>query len=123
MASAFGAAEAVSTALNRPAEARQALSQFENQVSSALDRFSWFIYRMNRPAIRDLFMNPKNYLRMQEAILSLLSGEVFGPSPIHFRLTLFKGLYYIKSGIDYVMKMTTARPSISKPSAAVSVNP
>jgi flavin-dependent dehydrogenase len=123
MASAFGAADAVSTALNRPAEASRAFAHFEEQVSRALDRFSWFIYRMNRPAIRDLFMNPRNYLRIQEAILSLLSGDVFGPSPIHFRLALFKGLYYIKSGIDYVLKTTIARPSISKSSAAVSVNP
>jgi flavin-dependent dehydrogenase len=123
MASAFGAAEAVSVALNRPAEAQRALSRFEQQVSRALDRFSWFIYRMNRPAIRDLFMNPRNYLRIQEALLSLLSGDVFGPSPIHVRLTLFKALYYIKSGIDYGLKMTTARPSISKPSSAVNANP
>ncbi len=52
---------------------------------------------MNRPALRDLIMNPRNYLRMQEAVLSMLSGDVFRPSPVHGRLTLFKALYYAKS--------------------------
>ena len=34
-----------------------------------LTNFSWFIYRMTSPAIRELFMNPRNYFRMQEAVL------------------------------------------------------
>jgi hypothetical protein len=38
-----------------------------------------------------------NPLRMREAVLSLLSGDVFRPSPIHGRLRLFKGLYYLKN--------------------------
>jgi flavin-dependent dehydrogenase len=96
MASAFGAAKAVSTALRQPAQAQRALARFESQVSQGLNRFSWFIYRMNQPAIRDLFMNPRNLFRVQEAILSLLAGDVFRPSPVHRRLTLFKGLYYTK---------------------------
>ena len=34
---------------------------------------------------------------MQEAVLSLLSGDVFHHSPIRSRLALFKGVWYIKS--------------------------
>ena len=64
---------------------------------AGLGRFSWFIYRMNRPALRDLFMNPRNVLRLQEAMLSLLSGDVFRSSPVHARLMLFKALYYTKA--------------------------
>jgi hypothetical protein len=41
-------------------------------------------------------MNPRNLFRLQEAMLSLLSGDVFRPSPLHRRLTLFKALYYAK---------------------------
>jgi len=44
-------------------------------------------------------MQPRNYLRMREAVLSLLSGDVFDDSPIHSRLLLFKGIYYIKTFI------------------------
>ena len=102
MAAAFGAAEAASNALKKPADAQRVMSRFEAEVNRALDRFSWFIYRMNRSPIRDLFMSPRNHCRIQEAILSLLSGEVFGPSPVHQRLALFKGIYYVKSAAEWI---------------------
>ena len=66
-------------------------------MNRALDRFSWFIYRVNRPAIRALFMEYGNPLRMRKAVLSLLSGDVFRPSPIHARLRLFKGMCFLKA--------------------------
>jgi hypothetical protein len=40
-------------------------------------------------------MGPRNVLRMKEAILSLLAGDIFGGSPIRGSLTAFKALYYI----------------------------
>ncbi|MGA3400947.1 MAG: NAD(P)/FAD-dependent oxidoreductase [Acetobacteraceae bacterium] len=98
MKSAFLAVEPVLASLHRPgAEADRALRRFEAEVNDALATFSWYIYRVNTPAMRDLFMNPRNYFRMREAVLSLLSGDVFDSSPIHSRLLLFKGVYYIKS--------------------------
>jgi len=97
MNSAFHAADVVTTVLRNPRDARRALGRFDAAVRLGIDRFSWFIYRMNQPALRDLFMNPRNVLRLQEAILSLLSGDVFRPSPVHRRLTLFKALYYAKA--------------------------
>lgn len=102
MAGAARAADAVAAALaqtaqGQPAQAARTLARFESQVTRALDRFAWFITRMNRPALRDLFMNPRNLLRLQEAMLSLLSGDVFRPSPVHGRLMLFKGLYYARA--------------------------
>ena len=80
-----------------PGEAERALRHFDNEVRRALDRFSWFIYRINTPAIRELFMRPGNPLRMREAVLALLSGDAYGNSPIHFRLLLFKCVFYFKS--------------------------
>jgi hypothetical protein len=41
-------------------------------------------------------MQHGNPMRLREAVLSLLSGDVFRPSPIHARLWLFKGLYHLK---------------------------
>ena len=40
-------------------------------------------------------MAPSNALRIQEAILSLLAGDLFRGTPIHGRLLAFKGLYYL----------------------------
>ena len=98
MKSAFLGADAVTACLHQPrAEADRAQRRFETEVRAALARFSWYIYRINSPAMRDLFMAPRNYFRMQEAMLSLLSGDVFDHSPIHSRLLLFKGVFYIKT--------------------------
>ena len=88
----------VTAFLHRPgAEADRALRRFETEIRDALARFSWYIYRVNTPAMRDLFMAPRNYFRMQEALLSLLSGDVFDHSPIRSRLLLFKAVFHIKS--------------------------
>jgi flavin-dependent dehydrogenase len=98
MQSAFLAADAVAACLHKSkAEADRVLRRYEADVNRAMIRFSWFIYRINRPAIRALFMRHGNPLRLREAVLSLLSGDVFRPSPIHARLRLFKSLYYLKS--------------------------
>lgn len=98
MKGAFLGVEAVSAALHEtPAKADRARLHFEAQVRQSLASFSWYIYRMNRPAMRELFMAPRNFFRMQEALLSLLSGDVFGNSPIRVPLMLFKGVYYIKA--------------------------
>jgi flavin-dependent dehydrogenase len=98
MKGAFLAADAVTACLHKSKpEAEQALRSYEETVNRALHRFSWFIYRANRPGIRALFMKHGNPFRMREAVLSLLSGDVFRESPIHRRLNLFKSLYYVKN--------------------------
>jgi flavin-dependent dehydrogenase len=97
MNSAFRAADTVVTVLRSPSQGGRALARFDAEVKRGIDRFSWFIYRMNRPALRDLFMNPRNVLRLQEAVLAMLSGDVFRPSPVHARLMVFKALYYVRA--------------------------
>ena len=98
MKSAFLGADVVTAFLHRPgAVADRAMRHFETEIRAALGRFSWYIYRVNTPAMRDLFMAPRNYFRMQEALLSLLSGDVFDRSPIRSRLLLFKVVFHIKS--------------------------
>jgi flavin-dependent dehydrogenase len=94
MMSAFMGAEVVTTCLHRPEKSPRALKHFDREVRLALTRFSWYIYRVTSPAMRDLFMTPGHRLRITEAVLGLLSGDAFGPSPIRSRLLLFKSIYY-----------------------------
>ncbi len=94
MKGAFQAADTVVTVLREPLRADRALNRFAAEVERGIDRFSWFIYRMNTPELRDLFMNPRNMLRLREAVLAILAGDVFGPSPVHARLAIFKAVYY-----------------------------
>jgi len=59
--------------------------------------FSWFIFRMTNPALRQLFMYPRNPLRVREAVMSVLAGDIFGKTPIRASLLAFKFLYYLNS--------------------------
>ena len=59
--------------------------------------FSWFIYRVTNPTMRDLFMSPRNVFRVKEALLSVLAGDIFGRTPIWRSLRVFKAIYYLAS--------------------------
>lgn len=93
----IAAAEAIDEALRMPARRRRAFRRFEQRTRRGPQVFSWFIYRMTRPAMRDLFMGPRNILRMKEALLSLLAGDIFGTTPIWASLRAFKLVYYANS--------------------------
>ena len=70
--------------------------RFEKKIKRALKTVSWFIYRITQPAMRDMFMAPRNIFRVEEAVLSLLAGDLFRDSSIHARLLFFKAIYYAK---------------------------
>ena len=90
-------AQTVDTCLREPQKAAQALREFDRVMQHGPRHFSWFIYRMTNPIMRDFFMYPKNVLRMKEALLSVLAGDLFGSTPIWRSLLVFKGLYYAVS--------------------------
>jgi flavin-dependent dehydrogenase len=97
MTTAFLGADAVEDCLRDPRNAARTLRRYETQARRGLEAFSWFIYRIASPAFRNLFMSPRNYFRIEEAVLSLLAGDVYGHSPIRTRLFLFKIIYYVTS--------------------------
>ena len=97
---AFEAADAVDAILRDPALAEARLKSYEKVVRGGLQRFSWFIYRITTPAIRDMVMHPRNPMRVKEAVISLLAGDIFRDTPIRFRLVLFKIIYYLKTLFD-----------------------
>ena len=100
MNSAFLGADVVEAALHGRADAARLRRRFEREVRFGLRQFSWFIYRMTSPAMRKLFMAPRNYLRMQEALLSLLAGDLFRGTPIQWSLRAFKAVYYLTTLLD-----------------------
>ncbi|MBS0507988.1 MAG: tryptophan 7-halogenase [Proteobacteria bacterium] len=87
-------AETVDVCLRQPRQAAAALRRFDRISRHGPRQFSWFIYRMTNPIMRDFFMYPKNVLRVKEALLSVLAGDVYGGTPIWRSLLAFKGLYY-----------------------------
>lgn len=87
-------AQTIDTCLREPARAGAALKHFDRQMRHGPKAFSWFIYRVTNPIMRDFFMGPRNIFRVKEALLSTLAGDVFGGAPIGRSLLAFKALYY-----------------------------
>jgi len=100
MQGAFEAADVIATRLDHPAAAAQARKAYEAMMKKGPREFCWFIFRVTNPTIRDLFMSPRNPWRVQEAVLSLLAGDIFGKTPIWGPLRLFKVIYYLSQAAN-----------------------
>jgi flavin-dependent dehydrogenase len=100
MVSGIAAAEAIDRSLRDPRESAAAMREFDRIVRHGPREYSWFIYRVTNPTMRDLFMAPRNDLRMKEAMLGLLAGDIYGQTPIWGSLRAFKAVYYIFSALN-----------------------
>ncbi len=92
---AFWGADAVEGSLRAPARQKRALARYDAVIRNAMGTFTWFIYRIQQPAMRNLFMSPRNWFRMEEAVLSLLAGGISDGWQVRARLFIFKTFYYI----------------------------
>ena len=101
MQGGFVGAETVDTCLKAPASGASALAHFDRQVRIGPKEFSWFIYRVTNPTMRDMFMAPSNVWRVKEALLSLLAGDIFGKTPIWRSLSLLKAIFYTASAWNF----------------------
>jgi flavin-dependent dehydrogenase len=101
MTTAFLGADAVDACLREPHRAARVLKRYEVEARRGLAAFTWFIYRIQSPVFRNIFMSPGNPFRIEEAVLSLLAGDVFGRSPIGLRLVAFKLIYYL-TGVSHL---------------------
>jgi flavin-dependent dehydrogenase len=97
MHSAFEGADVVETVLDRPREAAAMRARYEKRIRHGPREFSWFIFRVTNPTIRDFFMDPGNPLRVKEAVLSVLAGDIYDKTPIWPSLYALKTLYYLVS--------------------------
>ncbi|MFZ3119688.1 MAG: tryptophan 7-halogenase, partial [Variovorax sp.] len=97
MHSAFEGAEVVAATLDQPQRAAAARRRFERYMRKGPREFSWFIFRVTNPTMREFFMYPQNPLRVKEALMSLLAGDVHGKTPIWGSLRVLKGIYYAVS--------------------------
>ncbi|MCE9658577.1 MAG: tryptophan 7-halogenase [Burkholderiales bacterium] len=97
MQSGFAGADVVETTLDRPRKAAAARRRFDRVMRHGPRVFSWFIFRVSSPTMRDFFMSPQNPLRVKEALISLLAGDIFGKTPIWRSIFALKALYYLVS--------------------------
>jgi len=109
MVNGVAAAEALDTCLREPRRSAAALKKFDRVVRHGPREYSWFIYRITNPTMRDLFMAPSNDLRMKEAMLGLLAGDIYGDTPIWGSLRAFKAVYYIFSALNFKRSLNALR--------------
>ncbi len=95
MQGGFFAAEAADVCLKQPRRAAAALASFDKRIRRGPAVFAWFIYRVSHPAMRSVFMYPRNVLRTEEALLSVLAGDIFRGTPIWGSVRIFKAIFYI----------------------------
>jgi hypothetical protein len=119
MNGAAAAAEAIHVGRTQPQRAAAALRRFDRIMRHGPKQFSWFIYRVTNPAMRELFLGPRNVMRMEEALLSLLAGDIFGRTPIWNSLRLFKTVYLLASffNIGRTIKAARQRAANIRPEA------
>lgn len=109
MVNGVAGAEALDRSLRHPQQAAAAMKAFDRILRHGPKEYSWFIYRITNPTMRDLFMAPRNDLRMKEAMLGLLAGDIYGNTPIWRSLRAFKGIYYIFSTLNLKRSLLAMR--------------
>ena len=93
MQSAVSGSEAIDAWLRDPRKGRALLRRHEKLVRRAIRNYTWFIRRINKPALQRLFMGPRNARRIEAAVLSTLAGDVYGNKRLFVPLLLFKMIY------------------------------
>src|SRR5207245_6596771 len=90
-------ADTFNACLLRDPTAESKFRHFELMVRRGVKTFSWFITRFNSPGMRSLLLHPGNPFRVQEAVTSLLAGDVFRDIGTRSRFWLFKFFYVMFS--------------------------
>lgn len=75
--------------------------KFEARVRKGIGNFSWFIYRFTSPAMRWIFLNPRNILRLEEGIISMLAGDVFDSPEVLRRFAMLRGIYAVRVALEF----------------------
>ena len=89
------AVDVVDAALQAPAREAGLLRRLQRDLDGGLDEFKWFIYRFTSPTMKWMFANPKNVVQVEDAVISMLAGDVFAARPVLWRLRVFRLIYTI----------------------------
>lgn len=94
MSGAEKAVDVIDQCLKTPEQTAQLCSQLEKTIRGGIAEMCWFIYRFTSPAMKRLFMNPKNNWQVESAVISMLAGDIFDNKAVKRRLKLFHFIYY-----------------------------
>jgi flavin-dependent dehydrogenase len=89
------AAKLVDAALREPQRERALLRRLERRQRKGMARFAFFIHRFNAPVMRQMLRSPRNTWQLEQAVISMLAGDLFDTPKVLWRLKLFKLVYAI----------------------------
>lgn len=89
------AADVVDGALREPAREAALQRAMDKRLRRGLKHFTWFIYRFTTPVMQRLFNEPRNYWQVEQAVISMLAGDVFDNRAVLRRLRVFRAVYAI----------------------------
>ena len=67
---------------------------YQRHLKRGISTFSWFIYRFTTPAMSQLISNPRDLMKVVQAVISMLAGDVYSNASVRRRLVIFKAMYY-----------------------------
>ena len=74
--------------------------KYRNRINRGISTFSWFIYRFTTPEMVMLFREPKNTFKLEQAVISILAGDVYASAEIRLRLVIFKAIYAVSQMLN-----------------------
>jgi flavin-dependent dehydrogenase len=95
LTSAREAADVVGAILAKPQVRTARLASYHRKIERRIRYVSWFIYQIQEPAFRHLMMNPRDFLGIERAVISLLAGDFRADLRIRTRVALFKLIRYM----------------------------
>jgi flavin-dependent dehydrogenase len=101
MSGAEQAAAVVDEALRAPKRESALLRKLEKRLRAGMARFSFFIYRFNGPVMTQMFGQPRNTWQLEQAVISMLAGDLFDSPKVLRRLRLFKLVYAVAALKDF----------------------
>jgi len=101
MNSAKVGAEVVDTILRDRSQEAKLHVEYDRRIRKGIGTFSWFIYRFTTPAMRWLFRNPRNMFRLEEAVVSMLAGDVFDSKEVHSRFRMLRLIYAVRVAAEF----------------------
>lgn len=78
-------------------DAARARRRYRRKVRRGVDELCWFIYRFPAPAMRHLFLRPRNVFGLRQAVISVLAGDLHDNPRVRRRVRLFRLLYTVLS--------------------------
>jgi flavin-dependent dehydrogenase len=95
MSGAERAVDVVDGALRDPTAETSLLRKLERRQRAGMARFSFFIHRFNGPVMKQMFRHPRNTWQVEQAVISMLAGDLFDTPKVLRRLRLFKAIYVV----------------------------